>query len=222
LSLATSVADIRVAYMQTLGVPTLAAPFIGISGWPVSGAVAASTWAAHPFRAEFRKATGEVSAATRNAKRARGRAYKYGAAVNELAERLPGLVAESAATAQGILFTGLRQGWIYRRSVLLGSVGSSQQAPTASSAPEPTSLFAQPTDLDLPREIHELLDPAHRSQDFIFAPLKKADLEDLDDAAWAFLQKQLEHADEINREAEDRGGGQRSLPQTASELPPRA
>lgn len=196
--LAVSVAAIRIAYMTALGVATIAWPFVGLQLGLFCVAVAASTWAAHPFHAEFKAASRGAKSAAGKAKRARHRAHHRAGAVNGLAEQHLTLVDEAAATARGTLTTGQRQVCIYRRSYLL--------AAAAASHPAPASLFTGAPEENLPPEVTELLQPENRrKKDSVLAPLERASLDDLDQAAWVYLQEQAKHEADINQETRDRG-----------------
>ena len=196
--LAVSVADIRIAYMAALGVATIAWPFVCLQLGLFCVAVAASTWAAHPFHAEFKAASRGVKTAEGKARRARRRAHDRAGAVNRLAERHLTLVDEAAATARGTLTTGQRQVCIYRRSYLLASAGASR--------PAPASLFTGAPEEKLSPELTELLQPENRrKKDSVLAPLERASLDDLDHDARAYLQDQMQHEADINQETADRG-----------------
>ena len=60
LCLALSVAAIRSAFLAANGVMTLSLPFIGIQVGLFAVATAASTWAAHPFQAQWKAAARAV------------------------------------------------------------------------------------------------------------------------------------------------------------------
>ena len=76
LCLALSVAAIRSAFLAANGVMTLSLPFIGIQVGLFAVATAASTWAAHPFQAQWKAAARAVRRASRGYRAARRRAGK--------------------------------------------------------------------------------------------------------------------------------------------------
>ena len=195
--LAVSVADIRIAYMAALGVATIAWPFVCLQLGLFCVAVAASTWAAHPFHAEFKAASRGVKTAEGKARRARRRAHDRAGAVNRLAERHLTLVDEAAAGGRGILTTGQRQVCIYRRSYLLASAGASR--------PAPASLFTGAPEEKLPSSRSCCSPKTAERRTLFLAPLERASLDDVDHDARAYLQDQMQHEADINQETADRG-----------------
>lgn len=179
LCLALSVAAIRTAFLEATGVAALTLPFIGIQLGLFGVAVAASAWAAHPYRAEWRQAVHAVRRAGRGYRVARQSTGRLAGIVNALVRRQRSLVAQAADSVEAALSDGNRQAHIYRRSHQHG-------------LPEPTAekLYPAPvTRHELPATVTELLrDYPKVNPDSHLALLESAALDDLDEA-WARLQQ---------------------------------
>ena len=196
LCLAFAVAAIRSAFLSATGVTTLSLPFIGIQVGLFAVAAAASAWAAHPFQAQWKAATGAVRRANRGYRGARRRAGKIAGIVNGLAAGQLTLVSMAASGAWAILSDGTRQRYLYRRSYALGS------------SPEPIAedLWVQPAKPELPREVLDLLDyPERIKRGSNLEPLESVNLDDLD-AAWEKLQQQMQDEAEAARRAGEEHG----------------
>jgi hypothetical protein len=195
LCLALAVAAIRSAFLSANGVMTLSLPFVGIQVGLFAVATAASTWAAHPFHAQWRAACRAVRHADRRYRAARRRAGRLAGIVNGLAARHLTLVSQAASGAWAVLSDGTRQRYLYRRGYALGS------------APGPVAedLWVQPVIPELPREVLDLLNyPDSIRQGSNLEPLESVNLDDLD-TAWQNLQQQMQdEADAARRAGEDR------------------
>jgi hypothetical protein len=199
LSLALSVAQIRTAFLTANGVPALSLPFIGIQLGLFAVAAAASAWAAHPFRAEWRRAARVVRRAGRSYRSARRSAGRLAGRVNRLVRRHRRLVAQGAAGVAAVLSDALRQGYLYRRGHQHG-------------LPEPVTeeLHAGPvTQPELPGPVRELLldYPDKIPTGSNLAPLEPVTLDDLDQARSTLLQQERDEA-EAGRRAGERPGPQ--------------
>ena len=195
LFLAFSVAAIRSAFLAGNGVMTLSLPFIGIQVGLFAVATAASTWAAHPFQAQWKAAARTVRHASRGYRAARRRAGKLAGIVNKLAARQLTFVSKAASGAWAVLSDGTRQRYLYRRGYALGS------------SPEPAAedLWVPPAKPELPREALDLMEyPDRIRKGSNLEPLESVNLDDLD-AAWENLQQQLQdEADAARRAGEER------------------
>ena len=193
LSLAFAVAAIRSAFLSANGVMTLSLPFIGIQVGLFAVATAASAWAAHPFRAQWKVATRAVRRAGRGYRAARRRTGKLAGIVNGLAARQLTLVSQAASGARAVLSDGTRQRHLYRRGYALGP------------APEPVAedLWGQLAEPGLPPEVLDLLEyPDRIRRGSNLEPLETVNLDDLD-AAWEHLQQQLQDDTEAARRARE-------------------
>jgi hypothetical protein len=182
LCLALSVAAIRSAFLAANGVMPLSLPFIGIQVGLFAVATAASTWAAHPFQAQWKASARAVRRASRGYRAARRRAGKRAGIVNKLAARQLASVSKAGSGAQALLSDGTRQRYLYRRGYALGF------------SPEPAAedLCVPPATPELPREVLELLEyPDRIRKGSNLEPLESVNLDDLD-AAWENLQRQLQ------------------------------
>jgi hypothetical protein len=195
LCLALSVAAVRSAFLAANGVMSLSLPFIGIQIGLFAVATAASTWAAHPFQAQWKAVARAVRRASRGYRAARRRAGKLAGVVNKLAARHLTFVSKAASGASAVLSDGMRQRYLYRRGYALAS------------SPEPAAedLWIPLTLPELPREILDLLEYPDRSRKGSnLEPLESVTLDDLD-AAWENLQRQLQdEADAARRAGEER------------------
>ena len=195
LCLALSVAAIRSAFLAANGVMTLSLPFIGIQVGLFAVATAASTWAAHPYQAQWKASARAVRRAGRGYRAARRRAGKLAGIVNKLAARQLTFVSKAASGAQAVLSDGTRQRYVYRRGYALGS--------SLESAAE--DFWVPPAKPELPREVLDLLEyPDHIRKGSNLEPLESVNLDDLD-TAWESLQRQLQdEADAARRAGEER------------------
>jgi hypothetical protein len=194
LGLALSVAAIRSAFLAANGVLPLSLPFSGIQLGLFAVATAASAWAAHPFRAEWRAAARAVRRARRGYRAARRRAGRLAGRVNQQAARQLTAVSRAASAAQALLSDGTRQRYLYRRGYALVS------------APEPASdLWIPSAPAELPREVVDLLVyPEDIRTGSNLEPLESVTLSDLD-AAWENLQRQAQdEADAARRYGDER------------------
>ena len=195
LLLAVSVAAIRSAFLAANGVMTLSLPFIGMQLGLFAVATAASTWAAHPFQAQWKAAARAVRHAGRGYRAARRRAGKLAGIVNKLAARQLTFVSMAASGGWAVLSDGTRQRYLYRRGYALAS------------APELAveDLWVPLAKPELPGEVLDLLDyPERIRKGSNLEPLESASLDDLD-AAWENLQRQLQNeADAARRAGEER------------------
>jgi hypothetical protein len=195
LCLALSVAAIRTAFLSASGVQALTLPFIGIQLGLFAVAVAASAWAAHPYRARWRQAARAVRRAARGYRTARRSAGRLAGIVNALACRHSSLVAQAVDSAEAVLSDGIRQGHLYRRGHQHG-------------LPEPASeqLYTGPvSEGGLPGPVAELLEdyPAVGPESHLTA-LESVTLDDLD-STWMALQ-QMQGQAGIAGQAEERPG----------------
>jgi hypothetical protein len=202
LSLALSVAGIRTAFLTANGVPALSLPFIGIQLGLFGVAAAASAWAAHPFRAEWRRTAGAVRRAGRSYRSARRSAGRLAGSVNRLVRRHRRLVAEAAAGVAAVLSDAVRQGHLYRRGHQHG-------------LPEPVTeeLHTDPiTQPELPGPVRELLldYPDSITPGSNLAPLQPVSVDDLDAARTKLLEQQQDEAGAARR------AGERPSPQLGS------
>ena len=170
---------------------TLSLPFIGIQVGLFAVATAASTWAAHPFQAQWKAAARAVRRAGRGYRAARRRAGKRAGIVNRLAARQLTFVSKAASGARAVLSDGTRQRYLYRRGYALGS------------SPEPAAedLWVPLAKPELPREVLDLLEyPDRIRKGSNLEPLESVNLDDLD-AAWENLQRQLQDEADAARRA---------------------
>jgi hypothetical protein len=202
LSLALSVAEIRTAFLTANGVAPLSLPFIGIQLGLFAVAAAASAWAAHPFRSEWRRAARAVRRAGRSYRSARRSAARLAGSVNKLVRRHRCLVAQAAAGVAAVLSDATRQGYLYRWGHQHG-------------LPEPVTekLHVGPvTQPELPGPVRELLldYPDEIAPGSNLAPLQPVTLDDLDTARSKLLQQEQDEA------AAGRRAGERPGPQLGS------
>jgi hypothetical protein len=201
LCLALSIAAIRSAFLSASGVMTLSLPFIGIQVGLFAVATAASSWAAHPFQAQWRAAARAMRHADRGYRTARRRAGRLAGKVNKLAARHLTLVSRAASGTWAVLSDGMRQRYLYRRAYALGSSA-------LGSSPELTveDLWVQPARPELPRDVLEMLEyPDRVRQGGHLEPLASVNLDDLDEA-WEKLQQQLQdQANAVRQAREERG-----------------
>jgi hypothetical protein len=180
LFLAVSVAAIRSAFLAANGVMTLSLPFIGIQVGLFAVATAASTWAAHPFQAQWKASARAVRRASRGYRAARRRAGRRAGIVNKLAARHLASVSQASSGVQALLSDGARQRYLYRRGYALVS------------APEPAAedLWVPLAKPELPREVLDLLEyPDRIRKGSNLEPLESVNLDDLDEV-WENLQWQ--------------------------------
>jgi hypothetical protein len=176
LFLGFSVADIRASYLAATGLPSLFWPFVGIQLGFFAVAVAASTWAAHPYRAEWRQASRGLRRATARYLRRRRSAARLAGRINRLTARHRGLVARAAASAAAARSDGARQGHLYLRGHQHG-------------LPEPVTGELHPGPVpapELPGPVQELQGYPDVPPGSYLAPLTPVDLDDLD-GAWERL-----------------------------------
>lgn len=193
IGLALSVAAIRSAFLAANGVLPLSLPFIGIQLGLFAVATAASTWAAHPFQAQWRAAARASRRARSGYRSARRRAGRLAGRVNLQAARQLTAISKAASAAQALLSDGTRQRYLYRRGYALAS------------APESAAdLWVPPAPPELPREVLDLLEyPDRIRTGSNLEPLESVTLNDLD-AAWENLQRQAQdEADTAARRAGD-------------------
>ena len=204
LSLALSVAEIRAAFLTANGVPALSLPFIGIQLGLFGVAAAASAWAAHPFRAEWRQAARAARRAGRSYRSARRSAARLAGRVNRLVRRHRRLVAEAAAGVAAVLSDAIRQGHLYRW-------GHQHGLPE----PVPEELHAGPvTQPELPGPVRELLldYPDKIAPGSNLAPLQPVTLDDLDAAQANLLQQEQDEVGAARRAGERPGPQLGSFP----------
>jgi hypothetical protein len=192
LCLALSVAAIRSAFLAANGVLPLSLPFIGIQLGLFAVATAASTWAAHPYQAQWRAAARAVRRARSGYRAARRRAGRLAGRVNLQAARQLTAISKAASAAQALLSDGTRQRYLYRRGYALVS------------APETaTDLWARLAPPELPREVLDLLEyPDRIRTGSNLEPLESVTLNDLD-AAWENRQRQAQDEADAARLAGD-------------------
>jgi hypothetical protein len=183
LSLAVSVATIRSSYQATAGVPSEFWPFIGIQLGFFAVAVAASAWAAHPYRATWRQASRELRRAVRRYLTARRSAARMAGRANKLVSRHRSLVARAAAGVAAASSDGTRQGRLYLRGHQHGLPG-----------PVTEGLPGQVPEIEMPGPVRELQGSPGVAPDSNLAPLAPVALDDLD-RAWAALMQHMHEAE---------------------------
>lgn len=191
LSLALSVAEIRSSYLAANGVPSLFWPFIGIQLGFFAVAVAASTWAAHPYRGEWRQVTHELRTTVRRYLAARRSIGRLAGRVNGLVSQQGGLVARAIDGVAAAGSDGTRQGHLYLR----GHQHGLPESVTEELYPDP---MPQP---EMPGPVHELLRYPDIRLGTNLAPLAEAALGDLD-GAWVKLLEQVQAAETAWRAGE--------------------
>jgi hypothetical protein len=184
LSLALSVAEIRSSYLAANGVPSLFWPFIGIQLGFFAVAVAASTWAAHPYRGEWRQVTHELRTTVRRYLAARRSVGRLAGRVNKLVSQQDSLVARAIAGVAAAGSDGARQGHLYLR-------GHQHGLPESVIEELYPGLMPQ---AETPGPVAELQQYPDVRQGSNLAPLAKAALDDLDDA-WVKLLRQVQAAE---------------------------
>jgi hypothetical protein len=194
LCLALSVAEIRSAFLAANGVMPLSLPFIGIQLGLFAVATAASTWAAHPFQAQWKAAARAVRRARRGYRSARRRAGRMAGRVNKRASRQLTAISKAASAARALLSDGARQRYLYRRGYALASAPEHSQ-----------DLWASPNPAELPQEVLDLLEYPDRSkQGSNLEPLETVTLDDLD-STWEELQRQAQaEVDAARRPGDER------------------
>jgi hypothetical protein len=191
LSLALSVAAIRNSYLAANGVPSLFWPFIGIQLGFFTVAVAASTSAAHPYRAVWRQAARELRRTIRRYLTVRRSAGRRAGCVNKLVSRHRSLVARAADGLAAVSSDGARQGHLYLRAHQHGL----PDPVTDELYPDP---IPQPEQLGPVQELQRYPDVFPGSN---LAPLEPVTLDDLD-AAWEKLLLQMHEAETAWRAGE--------------------
>jgi hypothetical protein len=179
LSLAVSVADIRNSYLAANGVPAMFWAFFGIQLGFFAVALAASTWAAHPYRAQWRQAARELRREVRRYLKARRSAGRQAGQVNELAARHGSLVACGADGVAAASSDGARQGHLYLRGHQHGLPEPVTDQLYADSIPQP----------ELAGPVRELQEYPNVPPGGILAPLESVTLDDLDGAWEKLLQR---------------------------------
>jgi hypothetical protein len=187
LSLAVSVASVRSSYLVTAGVPSEFWPFIGIQLGFFAVAVAASAWAAHPYRAAWRQASRELRRAVRRYLAVRRSAARMAGRVNKLVWRHRSLVARAAAGVAAVSSDGARQGRLYLRGHQHGLPG-----------PVIDGLPGQVPEVEMPGPVRELQGYPGVEPDNNLAPLTPVALDDLD-RAWVALVQQMQEAETVWR-----------------------
>jgi hypothetical protein len=196
LCLALSVAAIRTAFLTANGVSALSLPFIGIQLGLFAVAVAASAWAAYPYRAEWRQAAHAVRRAIRRYHAKRRSVGRLAGVVNALVRKHRSLVARGTDGAEAVLSDGIRQGHLYRRGHQHGLPGSAAE-----------KLYPGPVcQRELPGAVTELLhDYPNVKPDSSLAPPERATLDELD-TIWAGLQEHMQHQVNSGRQGQERPG----------------
>ncbi len=191
LSLALSVAEIRSSYLAANGVPALFWPFIGIQLGFFAVAVSASTWAAHPYRGEWRQVSHELRTTVRRYLAARRSAGRLAGRVNELVSQQSGLVARAIDGVAAARSDGARQGHLYLR----GHQHGLPEWVTDELYPDP---MPQP---EMPGPVQELQRYPDVRPGSNLAPLAQAALDDLDEA-WVQVLQQMQAAETAWRAGE--------------------
>jgi hypothetical protein len=180
LSLALSVASIRSSYLAANRVQAMFWAFFGIQLAFFAVAVAASTFAAHPYRAEWRHAARDLRRSISRYLRVRRALARLAGQINDLAVRHRSLVARGADGVAAVLSDGARQGHLYLRGHQHG-------------LPEPVTETLYPDPIPEPglaQPAQELLDYPEVLPGSNLVPLEPVSLGDLD-VAWQELLQQM-------------------------------
>jgi len=180
LSLAVGVADIRNSYLTANGVPAMFWAFFSIQLAFFVVAVAASTWTAHPYRAEWRQAARGLRRTIRRYLKTRRSVARLAGRVNGLVIQHRTLVARAADGVAAAYSDGTRQGHLYLR----GHQHGLPEPVTGELCPGP---IPQP---ELGRPVQELQGYPNVSPSGNLAPLELATVDDLDEA-WERLLHRL-------------------------------
>lgn len=180
LSLALSVASIRSSYLTATGVQAMFWAFFGIQLAFFAVAVAASTFAAHPYRAEWRHAARDLRRSVHRYLRLRRVLARLAGQVNDLVVRHRSLVARGADGVAAVTSDGARQGHLYLRGHQHG-------------LPEPVTEVLYPNPVPEPalgEPVQELLRYPEVLPGGNLVPLEQVSVDDLD-AAWLELLQQM-------------------------------
>ena len=191
LSLALSVASIRSSYLAANGVQAMFWAFFGIQLAFFAVAVAASTSAAHPYRAEWRHAARDLRRSVSRYLRVRRALALLAGRINDLVVRHRSLVARGADGVAAVTSDGARQGHLYLRGHQHG-------------LPEPVTeaLYPDPIpDPGLAEPVQNLLRYPQVLPGSNLVPLELVSVDDLD-AAWQELVQQMRASGTVWRTGE--------------------
>ena len=179
LCLALSIAAVRSAFLNANGVPASSGAFVGVQLGLLLAAVAASTWAAHPYGPAWRQMERRAGLANRRYGRARWRVGQQATVVNALVEQFRRRVWAARAGVEVVSSDVVRQGHLYIRELQHGQ-------------PEPTEEALYPGELPSParpQTVEELLNYPDGAKDSSLIAPEPVNLDDLDDA-WEKLRRQ--------------------------------
>ena len=180
LSLALCVASIRSSYLAANGVPAMFWAFFGIQFAFFAVAVAASTFAAHPYRAEWRQTARGLRRSVSRYRRIRRRLARLAGQINDLVAQHRSVVARGADGVAAVTSDGARQGHMYLRGHQHG-------------LPEPVTeeLCGGPMlEPNLAAPVLELLGYPEVLPGSNLVPLEPVSVDDLD-AAWQALLHEM-------------------------------